>query len=543
MGIEGRLTEVGLADIAQLLAMGRKSGCLTVTHRTNFGYIYFEDGRVIFATVLNRPDRLGDLLVRNSVITREDLTGAVRAQGESPGRRLGKLLVERGALAEADLRKYITIQIEEAVYHLLTWEEGHFHFAPDQRPDADPAMLVDVPVENLLLEGARRVDELSLIEKKISSRDLIYSAEPRVEGGEEADLAPEQTKLLPLLDGTRTVEEVIELSGLVEFEALKGIYGLLQAGIVRAEGRRVGGGGEQQAPAVHQKLNLGDAFYRAGMLEEAAAEYAAVVALEPENPAARSRLGVIALRSGRPEAALTHFEAFQGSGNGESIGRILNHALALELLARYEEARAILDGVPQGKRTDPRVLLARAILLLKSGEFTDAVTAFREAREKSSGEARLPATYYSYGLLAHAAVGEVDEAIRMGREGLASYPGCAPLLVNLGVVLERKGDAAAAEALYLRAVRQVPPSAQAHRNLGDVAHARGDQAGARAHYERAVRLEPRLGEDLYLKLGNLAYEEGDRDWARQHWEKALELNPGDETIRTNLDLISAAPGS
>ena len=70
MAIEGSLQDVSLADICQLLAMGRKTGCLTITDRSNFGYIYFRDGRVIYASVLNRRDRLGELLVRNHVITR-----------------------------------------------------------------------------------------------------------------------------------------------------------------------------------------------------------------------------------------------------------------------------------------------------------------------------------------------------------------------------------------------------------------------------------------------------------------------------------------
>ena len=52
MAIEGALQDVSLADICQLLSMGRKTGCLTMTDRSNFGYIYFESGRVIYASVL-----------------------------------------------------------------------------------------------------------------------------------------------------------------------------------------------------------------------------------------------------------------------------------------------------------------------------------------------------------------------------------------------------------------------------------------------------------------------------------------------------------
>ena len=103
--------------------------------------------------------------------------------------------------------------------------------------------------------------------------------------------------------------------------------------------------------------------------------------------------------------------------------------------------------------------------------------------------------YFAYGLLAAASSGEMDEAIQIGREGLGLYPASSPILVNLGVVLERGGETDAAEALFLRAVQHSPPVPQAHKNLGDLAYRRGDQAGAKAHYERATKLDPALGGD------------------------------------------------
>src|SRR5687767_7334863 len=121
MAIEGALQDVSLADICQLLGMGMKTGCLSLTDRSNFGYIYFEKGRVIYASVLNRKDRLGELLVRNHAITRKDLNDAMELQSQTRGKRLGEILVGLGRISEKDLQRYIQMQIEEAVYHLFTW--------------------------------------------------------------------------------------------------------------------------------------------------------------------------------------------------------------------------------------------------------------------------------------------------------------------------------------------------------------------------------------------------------------------------------------
>ena len=63
MAIEGSLSDVSLPDISQLLGMGGKTGCLSLTYKGNFGYVYFQDGRVIYASVVNRTDRLRKYLL------------------------------------------------------------------------------------------------------------------------------------------------------------------------------------------------------------------------------------------------------------------------------------------------------------------------------------------------------------------------------------------------------------------------------------------------------------------------------------------------
>ena len=64
MAIKGSLKEASLPDVIQLLYLGRRTGCLAITDRQNLGYIYFDDGKIAYASIVNRRDRLGDMLVR-----------------------------------------------------------------------------------------------------------------------------------------------------------------------------------------------------------------------------------------------------------------------------------------------------------------------------------------------------------------------------------------------------------------------------------------------------------------------------------------------
>jgi tetratricopeptide (TPR) repeat protein len=540
VAIEGALQDVSLADICQLLAMGRKTGCLTLTDRSNFGYIYFEQGRVIYASVLNRPDRLGELLVRNHVITRSQLSEAVEKQSENRGARLGEILVETEALSKEDLGKYVTLQIEEAVYHLFTWAQGSFHFDPDQKPDEEGLFLVSIPAESLLLEGARRVDEWSLIEKKIPSMDLVFEVvKSPDDADEEVELTRHQKRILPFVDGRRSAEEIVVESGLVEFDVGKALYGLIQAGFLEPAGRRSEVSGSANADQqLEERLNLGVAFYRSGMFEDASREFQSILERDPRNASALFRLGLIAFKSRRPEEALELWDRMPGESR-KRYSVLRNRALALEVLRRFDESVAELEKVDEVAPDDHETQLAKGIALLRKGDVSRALDRFRAYR--TDPDMKTPSEiYYAYTVLAAGIAGQLEYAVSVGREGLVHYPESGPLLVNTGAVLEQSGELQAAEALYARALSQSPVPAQAHKALGDRAFARDNMDQARVHYEKAVKIDPRLGDDVYARLGALARADNDLDVARLLWRRALKLNPRNTEVQKRLEALDEA---
>jgi hypothetical protein len=124
VAIKGSLREASLPDVLQLLALGQKTGCLSIADRSNFGYIFFDRGRICYASIVNRRDRLGDILVKHEKITQDQLDAAVARQARERDRKLGDIMVDQGAISQPELERYIRVQIEEAVYFLFTWT-GH----------------------------------------------------------------------------------------------------------------------------------------------------------------------------------------------------------------------------------------------------------------------------------------------------------------------------------------------------------------------------------------------------------------------------------
>ncbi len=237
MPISGSLEEASLPDVLQLLSLGKKTGCLSLTEGSLRGYIYLDKGRVTYATVVNHRDRIGDSLVRDGRITREQLEAAVQQEAQGEGKRVTQILLESGQVDRADLERFVRAQVEEAVYFLFAWKSGFFTFTSKARPE-DQDFLVSIDPEGLLLEGARRVDEWSVIKKRIPSFDLVFKLkkDPRQAGN--VTLSDEQKQILPFLDGSQDVAAMADATGMTEFHLGKALYGLISAGFAKLVERR-----------------------------------------------------------------------------------------------------------------------------------------------------------------------------------------------------------------------------------------------------------------------------------------------------------------
>lgn len=541
MAIKGSLKEASLADVCQLLAMGQKTGCLSITDRSRFGQVYFETGRITYARIVNRRDRLGDLLVADDLITHAQLRETVEQQAKQPDRRLGELLIEEGHITRDDLERCLRRQIEEAVYYLFTWSQGNFYFEADERP-AEGEVLASITPESLLLEGARRIDEWSLIEEKIPSFDLLFELDEARLDDADVELTPEQSRLLPLLDGTHTVQDLVETTGMVEFDVGKALFGLVQAGFARRIGhrKRVSDGPTRPSEAAEHR-NLAVAFYRAGLLDDAVREAKYVLDVEPADETARFYLALLAVRQGREHDAVERLRELLEE-SGPRFGTFIDLAVALHRHDRPADAELVLGEAEALRPDSPEPVLLRAVVRLEKGEVDAAAADFDAYRERLDEGTAPAAVYFHHAALAALLGGDPPRAEELIRAGLEAHPRSAPLFVLAGAVAERRGDLANAERCYRRAAEEDPSFGLAHKNLGDIAYRRGLHEEAREHYERAVRLTPDLGDDVYTKLGNLLYKQRERDAAIERWERALQLNPDNRVARNNMEIVVHATG-
>ncbi|HZB28138.1 MAG TPA: tetratricopeptide repeat protein, partial [Gemmatimonadales bacterium] len=286
---------------------------------------------------------------------------------------------------------------------------------------------------------------------------------------------------------------------------------------------------------VDEHRNLGIAFYKAGMLEEALREFRRVIELRPTDGGAPLFLGLIAIRQARWEEAAESLRHATAAGVPRPAA-LHNLGYALEQLGRLDEAEAAYGDAAGRAKDDSRIMLGWSVVALKRGDHKVAQSRLARACELLEGKP-VPALWYWAATLAASGLDDTENALRIAREGVAAYPTNAVLQNNLAVLLETSGDLAGAEALLRSALAEDAALPQVSKNLADVLYRNGRYEEAGEAYERAAKLNPELGDDLYFKLGNIAYKRRDYARARESWAQATTLNPGHQLARANLEML------
>ena len=171
----GELSDMGVVDLIQTIEIGRKSGVIRFRRSDGEpGQIYFRSGKVVDAEV-------------------------------------GKLRGDR------------------AVYRLLVWNEGTFEieFGPMDRPD-----VVALSSQGLLMEGMRRLDEWGRLLEQLPPLETSFAVDDVELAERLAEIPDEANAILKLLDGHRTLIQVVDESDFGDLEAMNFISKLYFEGLI-----------------------------------------------------------------------------------------------------------------------------------------------------------------------------------------------------------------------------------------------------------------------------------------------------------------------
>ena len=285
MGLNGDLNTMGLEDIFQWLAVGKKSGMLELRGVVHTKRVYFQEGRVTNVWSSDPREYLGQYLLAFNRITEDQLKEALASQ-EDEQQVLGRILISRQLVTEGEIRRIIQLKVEESIFDTFLWQQGSFEFLDGVAPPPN-AMLLSLDVTGIVLEGARRLDEWKRIRKTIKGGDAIVAAVPEVIA-ERLPLTSEDADILSRLGGDKTIDQLVLEMRHREFKVSKHLLDLHEKGMVRV----VFAGGDAGL-SQSQQLYRARHLVEKQKLQEAQEALREILQDQPRHQDAQKMLGVV----------------------------------------------------------------------------------------------------------------------------------------------------------------------------------------------------------------------------------------------------------
>jgi DNA-binding response OmpR family regulator len=170
----GSLEDMGVVDLLQTIEVSRKSGSARITQGKREALVYFRDGKLVDA-------------------------------------EFGKL---RG---------------EEAIYRALLWTKGEFEF---EFKTIDNADVIATSTQGLLMEGMRRVDEWGRLSEQLPSLDVVFDVDEATLLERLTEIPDELNAILRLLDGRRSLIDLIDESPFDDLSTLSVVSKLYFEGLL-----------------------------------------------------------------------------------------------------------------------------------------------------------------------------------------------------------------------------------------------------------------------------------------------------------------------
>ncbi|MDA8082040.1 MAG: DnaJ domain-containing protein [Nitrospiraceae bacterium] len=456
-GLKGLLHDFRFSDTLAGLHRYRKTGVMTIRFGKVVKKIYVRDGELVFSTSNQPEDRLGDLLLREGKITREQYDRATEEMRRT-GRKQGVVLVQLGYLRPQELVPVLRRQVEQIILSLFTQRDGVFEFEEMPVPP-DGMITLKLSPYNLIYYGIKRIE--GDLRSEIPPLNAVPSAAPDTEHIlKDMTLDSSAGLVVSLVDGRRTLGEIIGSAPVSEEEAIRTLYALFCLKLL--EVKTVKEGSVPEEPGAAEARSSGEAAYPdMEAIHAMHAEYRRIGyydVLGVSESAPLNEIKKAYYRAAKKFHPDIHFSLTDHSVKGK-LSDIFSYV--------YEAYVTLSDPVRRQeydarKRQGPQVAASPAAAA--GTKFQEGKIAFRN-RQYGEAENLFGQAVYLDG-------------------GVAEYHYC------YGLAILKQGKTKTAVKALERAVALAPVNAEYQAELGTAFLRMGFPTRAKGHFEKALKIKP-----------------------------------------------------
>lgn len=232
MALHGKLRDFSLVQLLNLINLAHKTGELIIKQSEDAARLFFKEGKLACVQLSQEDCSLAGILHKTHRLSATQYQMIKKNVNGMSDKELGLLLINANYFSQKDILVSVQTYFTDALERLLTWAEGIFHFESDVPPPED-RITVPISLENFILEGTRRSQELEHLQEEIPSLDIaIKFVEHPGTQIKDLRLSRDEWQVIQYVNPRNTLKQIARVTGFSENKIRRIVYFLLQAGIV-----------------------------------------------------------------------------------------------------------------------------------------------------------------------------------------------------------------------------------------------------------------------------------------------------------------------
>ncbi|NWG18173.1 MAG: DUF4388 domain-containing protein [Chloroflexi bacterium] len=252
MPLKGELRDFSTTQLLNLINLAGKTGTLTIFKANKSGEfeevngkkrekitagperakVSFRTGKLIYAMMDGQDGNLVSVLNKAGKLTDEQARIIRERAKNTTDKALALLLINANYVSQNDVVSCIQQHTLDVVYNLLSWNQEPFRFDDDVLPDNN-RIQVPIDLENVIIEGARRIREIEELNQHLPNLDMAlkFPENPK-EKFKGIHLSVEEWRVVSFVNPKNSIRQIAKANNMSEIEIRRIVYGLEQAGLV-----------------------------------------------------------------------------------------------------------------------------------------------------------------------------------------------------------------------------------------------------------------------------------------------------------------------
>jgi hypothetical protein len=232
MALKGNLRDFPITQLLNLVNLASKTGTLRVNGSRDVVQINFRNGKLAYAQYGEEDNSLAAVLRAGKKISKNQYSILKQRSQNMSDKELGLLLINAGYVNQDDVINSLQQFFMEIIRRLFDWADGFFTFQSDEVASSD-RILVRMDLENLIIEGSRRLDEREQLIEEIPSLEMALKFTDRPGTDiQKVNLSVEEWQVVSYVNPKNSMQQIAKATNMDEIRIRRIVYSLLQAGLV-----------------------------------------------------------------------------------------------------------------------------------------------------------------------------------------------------------------------------------------------------------------------------------------------------------------------